>query len=145
MAQDILKKQLPAIKGLILTIDQYQTPVADCGVNQLHIFHCQSRAHWIAAPSIGSVASVNVYDSVFSSLDNYSKEVVSKHFPIRSIKMCHLQKQIGGKDYGLFAITVITAVAHGLDPSKYLFVQDKMRHHLNCLQNKNITPFPCIT
>ena len=61
MAQDILKKQFPAIKGLISTIDQYQTPAADGGVNQLQIFHCRSRAHWIAASSIGSVDSVNVY------------------------------------------------------------------------------------
>ena len=91
MAQDILKKQFPAIKGLISTIDQYQT-AADSGVNQLQIFHCRSRAHWIAASSIGSVDSVNVYDSVFSSLDNYSKEVVSKHFLTRSINLCRRNK-----------------------------------------------------
>uniref|UniRef100_A0A1X7UD19 Ubiquitin-like protease family profile domain-containing protein n=2 Tax=Amphimedon queenslandica TaxID=400682 RepID=A0A1X7UD19_AMPQE len=86
MAQDVLKKQYPAIKGFISTVDQYQTPAAGSG------------------------------------------------------------KQIGGKDCSLFAIAVITAIAHGIDPSKSVFVQDKMRHHLlSCLQNNNITPFPCIT
>ena len=56
-----------------------------------------------------------------------------------------LQKQVGGTDCGLFAIAVITAIAHGKDPSQIQFKQEEIRNHLlNCLKDKYITLFPCI-
>lgn len=46
--------------------------------------------------------------------------------------MVKLQQQMGGRDCGLFAIAVGTALANGLDTSQLEFVQEKMRDHLTC-------------
>ena len=51
--------------------------------------------------------------------------------------------QSGGYDCGLFVIAFATALVHGEQPGRFLFVQDKMRRHLlKCLQEGELTPFP---
>ena len=61
------------------------------------------------------------------------------------MQMPPLQKQVGGTDCGLFAIAVITAIAHGEDPSQLQFKQEEMRYHLlKCFKDERITLFPCI-
>ena len=146
MAQNMIHNQFPSLNGLKPTMDQYYKQPADSGKNQLQIFHCRDRAHWIVASSVGCMddISVNIYDSVFNSLDKSTIDVITNHFPAHSIKMQPLQKQLGGKDCGLFAIAVIAAISYGQDPSKLRFVQKEMRSHLlNCLKGTCITPFPC--
>ena len=102
---------------------------------------------WIAASSVGCMKdTVNIYDSLYTSLNETTKMAVSSLFHARTnMEMQPLQKQIGGTDCGVFAVTVITAIAHGKDPSQMQFKQDKMRDHLlNCLKDEHITLFPCI-
>ena len=41
-----------------------------------------------------------------------------------------VQKQKGGRDCGLFAITIATAISNGMDPSKIEFDQAAMHSHL---------------
>ena len=53
---------------------------------------------------------MNVYDSLYTSLDETTKVVVSSMFHTHCINMQPLQKQVGGTDCGLFAIAVITAI-----------------------------------
>ena len=145
MAQDLIHGQFPSINGLLPTMEQYQIQPTDSGNNQLQIFHCQQRKHWIAASSIGCLdSSVNIYDSVFNSLDSRTIDVIKNHFPSRTICVQSFQKQSGGKDCGLFSIAAITTIAYGQDPSDISFIQTEMRKHLiKCFANKIITPFPC--
>ena len=88
--------------------------------------------------------SVNVYDSIYTSIDATTEGVLTNLFHSHNIKLQPLQKQIGATDCGLFAIAVITAIAHGKDPSQLQFRQEEMRSHLlSCFKNKIITPFQC--
>lgn len=113
---------------------------------QLQIVHCHGD-HWIAASSVGCMNGiVNVYDSIYSSLDEMTERMVCNLFHTSTpyVKMQSLKKQVGGTDCGLFAIAVITAIAHDKDPSQLQFKQEEMRRHLcNCFENECIEPFPC--
>ena len=102
--------------------------------------------HWIVASSVGCIEDiVNIYDSLYTSLDGPTKMVVSSLFHARTnMHMQPLQKQVGGTDCGLFAIAVISAIAYGKDPSLLQFKQEEMREHLlNCFKNEYITLFLC--
>ena len=139
MAQDLLRSQFPSINGLYPTMDQYLKQPSHSGSNQLQVFHCRQCHHWIAASSIGCPdnASVNIYDSVFTSLDSCTIDVIKNHFPSRTIKVQHFQKQSGGKDCVLFSIAAITAIAHVEDPLQLKFIQEEMRKHLfTCLKKQ---------
>jgi len=57
--------------------------------------------------------------------------------------MKELQKQKGSTDCGLFAIAVMTSLAHKEDPSTIKYDQDKVRQHLlDFFPSKPIMPFP---
>ena len=44
---------------------------------------------------------------------------------------------------GIFALAYAMELAHGFDPSNFIFDQSKMRDHLfNCLENNRLTRFP---
>ena len=47
-----------------------------------------------------------------------------------TIHVLDMQRQNGGNDYGLFAITAATALYNGVDPASVIFEQSKMRTHL---------------
>ena len=122
-AQSLLKRQFPNLRGFQSTL--YQQKEAQCcnsevWNDQLQIVHSRGD-HWIAASSIGCVnGGVNVYDSFYTALDETTERVLCKLFytSTPNIKMLSMQKQVGGRDCGLFAIAVITAIANGKDPSK---------------------------
>ena len=59
-----------------------------------------------------------------------------------TIVMKKLQRQDGSANCGLFAIDVMTLLAHK-DPSAVTYDQNKMRRHLlECFSTKLVTPFP---
>ena len=109
-----------------------------------HKFHCHSRDHWIVASTNACKdGDVCVYDSVFSTLDKETNEVVANLFPSASVKVIKSQKQAGGTDCGLFAIATATALAYGTDPTSITFIQAAMRSHLvQCFTDRVITLFP---
>ena len=145
MAQNLLKKQFPWLKGLKSTLLQgkQQTFTED----ELQIIHCFERHHWIVATTVKCAnGQVHVVDSLFKSLDDKTKATISRLFQrdINSvmIKLINSQKQTGVKDCGLFSIAFATAIAFGQNPIKQKFQQQSMRAHLvNCLENKMMTPF----
>ena len=58
--------------------------------------------------------------------------------------MTQCRKQKGGKDCGIFAIAIATAIASGLNPSRQNFKQEAMRGHLvDCFNKEVLIPFPC--
>ena len=60
-----------------------------------------------------------------------------------SYQQMKTQKQVGGKDCGLFTIANALEVLGGNDVSQVIFDQSKMRKHLiSCFENGKISPFP---
>lgn len=56
---------------------------------------------------------------------------------------CPVQNQVGATDCGLFAIAFAVALCFGMNPSKAIFAQEKMRAHLiECLENQKFSNFP---
>ncbi len=77
---------------------------------------------------------VNIYDSVYSSLDESTEIIVCDlfHTNTKNLKMQSLEKQVGGTDCGIFAIiiiAVITAIAYDKNPSELKFNQKEMRRY----------------
>ena len=94
--------------------------------------------------------TVNVYDSLFTELDQESSSLIFRMFHNCNndgrqitIVMKKLQRQDGSADCGLFAIAVMMSLAHKEDPSAVTYDQNKMRQHLlECFSTKLVTPFP---
>jgi len=93
--------------------------------------------------------SINVYDSLFTELDQESYDLILPIFHTHNngqkatIVIKELQKQKGLTDCCLFAIAVMTSLADKEDPSTVKYDQDKMRQHLlDSVSSKSIMPFP---
>lgn len=97
------------------------------------------------ASTINSVNNkVNVYDSVYSSLDQETEPVVLNLFrgSLLPVQMAETQKQDGGCDCGLFAIAVATALAFHQNAKTLTFEPTLMRPHLiQCFEKREPTPF----
>ncbi len=60
-----------------------------------------------------------------------------------SVDICHVERQEGSNDCGLYAIAYATDLANGRDPSRLSYSQAEMRKHLiECLESEAIAPFP---
>ena len=114
-AQQLLKRQFPHLNGLQPTVLQAKKTL---GVrkplpNQLQVIHSRGN-HWILASNIGCAnGDVNIYDSVYSSVDKATIAVITQLFQSSAVKMVKSPKQKGGTDCGVFAIATATALAHG--------------------------------
>ena len=91
--------------------------------------------------------TVQVYDSMLSTASSDVKKQVAGLFhtthPHITLEFINVHKQAGGSDFGLFAIAYVTALTHGISPSKCHFDQQKMRPHLiKCLQQRKMEMFP---
>ena len=88
---------------------------------------------------------MNVYDSLYDSVDEYTLKSIKFLFKDESIKMwmSEVQKQCGGDDCGLFAIVIVVQLAKKCDPAKVKYRQYQMRSHLiNCFEKGKMTTFP---
>ena len=143
-AQQLLKQQFPQLNGLKSTLLQSKENTGEFLPAQIQIIHCRSCDHWIVASTNACKdGDVCVYDSVFSTLDKETNEVVANLFPSASVKVIKSQKQVGGTDCGLFAIATATALAYGTDPTSITFIQAAMQSHLvQCFTDRVITLFP---
>ena len=64
------------------------------------------------------------------TLDKTTLGVIANLFHSSTVKMVMCQKQEGGTDCGLYAITGTTAIVHGFDPLNVKINQSAMRSHL---------------
>ena len=78
--------------------------------------------------------TVNVYDSLFTELNQESYDLILRIFHTQinddrrtTVVMKELQKQKGSTDCGLFAIAVMTSLAHKVDPSTAKYDQIRSR------------------
>ena len=141
-AQKLILYQFPVFQGLknTLIIDS----IGFWTNNYLQILHCRS-CHWITVSTIGCQPNeVNVYDSLYTNVDDGTKRQVEKVFR-SSVKfnLPSVQKQVGMTDCGLFAIAFATSLAFG--SASVSFKQDSLRLHLQkCFEEKCIHPFPSL-
>ena len=73
-------------------------------------------------------------------------QLVHTSNPQFKVKVPNVTKQSGNYECGLFVFACITHLAHGLDPSLFVFHQETMRNHFIqwCYRKQSITLFPTI-
>jgi len=106
--QKLLKKQFPLMKGLQSTLMQYKSPIAsnNASAPQVQVIHCCGD-HWIVGSTVhsGSLGNVQIYDSLFDTIDGQTVDVVSRLFGSAAIpEMITIPKQAGVKDCGVYAL-----------------------------------------
>ena len=129
-AQKLLKQQFPHINGLQSTVFQTKMTTIDRekSTHKMQIIHTRGN-HWILASNIGcEEGRVNVYDSVYKSVDEQTERIITTMFHPSTICVVDSQKQDGGVDCGVFAIATATSLAHGVHLAT--FDQSAMRKHL---------------
>ena len=144
-AQSLLKKQFKDIQGLTSTLLLTSSPGHPIVSNGLQIIHTRG-SHWIVATTIGCTDEVLVFDTLYSTVDKLTKELILNTFGVRQLRMEKAHKQKGVKDCGVFAIAIATSLAHfGLNGAMACtsFNQSGMRDHLLlCFENICLTPIP---
>ena len=111
--QKLLKKQFPSVKGLQSTLLQSKPPKPlddNCALH-LQVIHCRND-HWIVASSVHSPgAKVQIYDSLFDTIDSHTKDTVFNLFGSSAIpELVTVPKQTGNKNCGVFALANLTAL-----------------------------------
>ena len=144
-AQLLLKNQFPDLLGLRSTLLQNKLDRMKKNDSQLQILHSGGN-HWIVASTISAPNDVvNVYDSIYYTISEETKVLISNAFEAPSNQVVVIQRQTGGQDCGLYAIAVSTALAFGLNPGTLKFNQAAMRSHLVlCLESSTLSPFPVV-
>jgi hypothetical protein len=142
-AQTLLHHHFPSVEGLYNTL--YQRKIKKKIICGIQIIHDRGN-HWVVASTINSDNSVQVYDSLYATLNDETADVIKNIFEVTdemTIEVKKMQTQHGSKDCGLFAIATSTALLNGLDVSQITFRQEEMRTHLiSCLTVNSLTPFP---
>ena len=111
----------------------------------IHVHH-NGKGHFCTSSSIGG--SVHVYDSLNQELTApLVRQLSTLYSPdpgLPSIFIVPMQStQTGGVDCGLYALAYAVELAHGGNPSKYMYDQAKFRRHLlQCLHDNKAVPFP---
>ena len=140
-AQAMIKSQF-SLEGLQCTLFQNSRQPPR---NDVQIIHSRGN-HWIVVSSLLSERGhVNVYDSLYDSVDEDTLKSIKFLFKDDSIKvkMSEVQKQCGGNDCGLFAIANAVQLAKRCDPTLVKYHQYQMRAHLiNCFAKSKMTTFP---
>ena len=109
-AQALLKKQSGSIAGLKSTLvpPKLQQNSPYCGSEVLHI------VHWVVVSTLQCPGNIQVFDSLFSSIDGETKSMLTQLFGEESsIEMGDGPQQKGGIDCAVYAIATSTALAHG--------------------------------
>ena len=79
-SQQLLKKQFPGLNGLRSTLLQTKKEPLPTSKQVVQIVHSRGD-HWVALSTINAVADeVNVYDSVYQTLDNVTTQVIHTFF-----------------------------------------------------------------
>ena len=139
-AQELLRKEFPNIHGLrSVHLLSSKIPKLSNGSVFLQILHSRGN-HWIVVSAVGVTGSVRVYDSLYKSIDEGTRNVCVKLFGAeRCIESGTCTQQQGSTDCGVHAIATCTALAHGRVPT---YSRAGIREHLiSCFEAMSITPF----
>lgn len=149
-AQSLMKQQFTdtPIKGFVSTLifSNKRSVNFTTGGPVIQIVHTRGN-HWIVATTDGITNKIFVYDSLYSSIDICTEELIAENFGMAHIEVVlDAPKQKGPMDCGAFAIAVCILLAHHYSqhqPLKLSFNQDLMRDHLiECFTKKCIKLFP---
>ena len=144
VAQRLLNIQFPDIEGLGHTLLQNRPPTKSIS-NGLQIIFVRGN-HWIVASSITcDTDTIQAYDSLYSTVDEDSKKVIFNLFEKSRTKIIQVsvQNQQGGRDCGLFAVAISTALLFGIDVTTIQFHECETRCHMHkCFNAKLLSPFP---
>ena len=138
----LLRAQFPNIKGL-QSKKQYPSLRDPHSVQVVH----SHGDHWMVASTLQALASVvKVYDSVYDAVDKETSKIISHLYgQTCSLETVAVEKQSGSNDCGHFAITLLTCLCFGVDPSTIKFDQACMRPHLiQCFEKGALSLFPTI-
>ena len=146
-AQQMLKNQFPLVDGLRDTSVVTGDLTTPCTSQFVQILN--TGGHWVCMSNVYAAEkdSIDVYDSMFTTTcqileDTACRMLMSRTHSIKFVSH-KVQKQVGGKDCGLFAIAFATSICFGKDPSVESFNQLQMRaHFLQCLESGKMSPFP---
>ena len=143
VSQAILKNQFPHVDGFNNTLLQVKQSSELEIKSGLQIVHCRGN-HWILASNMSCEEGVvQLFDSIFASVDETTVRVLHTFFQFTNIQMMPFQKQLGVSDCGLFSIAAATAILFGQDPTTISFQQDRMWNHLlNCIEQGLFSLFP---
>lgn len=146
MYQKLLKIQFPNLMGLSSSLKVL--PMGSWTDNYVQVYHCRSN-HWITVSTLGCKdGEINVYDSMYTSIDSGIIQKIEDTFPDSdlTVALCPVQRQIGMKDCGLFALAFATSLAFGNSPqslSLCQFNQNSFReHYVSSIQIKQASEFP---
>ena len=139
-AQELLKAQFPSVEGLSCTLFQSKSHASSEKIlSGIQIVHCRDD-HWILASNMSS-PNLLVYDSVYNDVNDATMTILNNLFIFRSVKIVKFQKQIGGKDCGVFSIAAATQLLLKGDTTSHLN-QDTMRSHvLKCFEQGCFSSF----
>ena len=123
----LIEKTVSISRGLVATFITGQFTQENRIVCGVQIVFCKDRNHWIVAARMKSCHNaINVYDSLYKSIDKDTKQAILNMFKkVGQVKinLVNMQTQRGGADCGLFAIAVAASLGYGDDPAKSTFQQ----------------------
>lgn len=97
---------------------------------------------WFRMASCLAFVRLTFYDSMFTDIHSATRNLLLNLFGLEArLKVMDCQRQEGGKDCGVFAIAVCTALAHDL-PLQGFNQDGFMAHLLKCFEDLCLTPFP---
>ena len=142
LAQIMLKHQFSTLNGFCSTLLQHKSSDNKI-VTGIQILHC--KYHWFTAARFYSNGPLKAYDSVFISITEEVRSLLSNKFEFHNLELATMQKQIESNICGLFAVAVATAIAYDQDPSDMHFVEHKMREYLcKCFEEGFLCTFPTL-
>ena len=95
-AQTLLKLQFPCVNGLQNTLLQSKNNPDKPLQDQLQVIHCCTRDHWIVASTVNCKdGEVNIYDSVYSTVDEETDKVLANLFHSSSVKVMQTRTEAG--------------------------------------------------
>jgi len=149
--QMLVKMQFPEIGGLKNTLLQNSKNLQPFqGPKNLQIVHMGDINHWIVISTMGCKKDeIEIYDSLQTTLTLKSETVIARYLHSKNshivMKFVNIAMQCGSTECGLYAITIMTALAFGQDPALLVFDQISLRTHLGeCFQTGYIQLFPTV-
>ena len=145
----MLAQKFPEIGGLEDTIKQNAASFSVKKGKFVQVMNLGG-CHSVAVSNIGCDEDIiNWIDSLHGLPTSTAKrqiaDILHSPLPVITVQCLNVQQQLGGTDCGLFALTFITALCHGDDPTSLYFDQENMRSHLIArFESGEATPFPVI-
>ena len=109
----------------------------------VQIIHVRN-SHWCVVSTVGCQSGVvHVYDSLYKTLSKETVHLITRmvHVPSSELKV-DVEKQSNGSDCVVLTIAYAFDICSGLNPCSVR--HSKIRPHLTCLENCQVSRFPVL-